>query len=510
MKKTLSVLVLATVALWAATARPMALQLTSGDTALLFGGTDAEGGIGDWYVSNGVVQAIIDNVGKAQDLVPLLGASAPPIQSEINLTGGTIIDLGRVGQDDDQLTQMFTVGGLSTSNFFLYDTISAPSSNTIRVSGTILFPPTSTRQNPCLTVVTDYTAAGSDPFLTVTSTATNGCGANLANFGGFLDVFIWTLRGLIPFSGGGAPPPGGKGFNHPVLNLANPLLAVELPTFMAAPGLVVPADGIMDTANNTTSGEVSYGLLGVEVAVDPDGPGGSAPTVTPVDSLFGVSSTLVTALGNFPVSDGTPAGGQQRPQPGTHRRVRRVQRGRPPAGGLRAAGLLGRARRRRGEPGRRGQREHRGLDPAAQRAGDGGVHRPREDEGDAAHPGEAHLQGREPDPRSGLPQGSLGDTRRAGHPARDFWRDPVRDDGRRGGTGECRLHRERLGWHPAAPRHLRCLRLARHGVQRRPQTDPGGERGRSDGRFRAQAGRADPERRLGRLPRPLRPQPGPS
>jgi len=77
MKKTLSVLVLATVALWAATARPMALQLTSGDTALLFGGTDAEGGIGDWYVSNGVVQAIIDNVGKAQDLVPLLGASAP-------------------------------------------------------------------------------------------------------------------------------------------------------------------------------------------------------------------------------------------------------------------------------------------------------------------------------------------------------------------------------------------------------------------------------------------------
>src|SRR5207249_10467906 len=92
--------------------------------------------------------------------------------------------------------------------------------------------------------------------------------------------------------------PGGKGFNHPVLNLANPLLAVELPTFMAAPGLVVPADGIMDTANNTTSGEVSYGLLGVEVAVDPDGPGGSAPTVTPVDSLFGVSSTPGPALGN--------------------------------------------------------------------------------------------------------------------------------------------------------------------------------------------------------------------
>ena len=331
MKIAAGALLLTTVVLWGGPAEPTALQLTSGNTALLFGGTDAEGGIGDWYVSNGVVEAIIDNVGTAQDLVPLLGAGAPPIQSEINFTGGTFIDLGRVGENDDQLPQMFTVGGLSTSNFLLYDTIGAVGSDTIRVSGTILFPPTSTRQNPCLTVVTDYTAAGSNPFLTVTSTATNGCGANLANFGGFLDVFIWTLRGLIPFSGGGAPPPGGKGFNHPVLNLANPLLAVELPTFMAAPGLVVPADGIMDTANNTTSGEVSYGLLGVEVAVDPDGPGGSAPTVTPVDSLFGVSSTLVTALGNFPVSDGTPAGGTltytRRLYVGTHNDVRSAANG---------------------------------------------------------------------------------------------------------------------------------------------------------------------------------------
>ena len=309
MKKTLSVLVLATAALWAATARPMALQLTSGDTALLFGGIDAEGGIGDWYVSNGVVQAIIDNVGKAQDLVPLLGASAPPIQSEINLTGGTIIDLGRVGQDDDQLTQMFTVGGLSTSNFFLYDTIGAPSSNTIRVSGVILFPPTSTRQNPCLTVVTDYTATGSDPFLTVTSTATNNCGVNLSGFGGMLDVFIWTLRGLIPFSGGGAPPLGGFGFDHPVLDLSNPILSLETPSFMAAPGQVRPADGVIDPANNTTSGEVSYGLVGVQVQVDPDGPGGSPPTVRPANSLFGVSSTLVSALGRLPVSGGVPAGG---------------------------------------------------------------------------------------------------------------------------------------------------------------------------------------------------------
>ena len=111
-------------------ASPTAVQVNSGNTSLLFGGTDAEGGIGDWYVSNGVIEAIIDNVGPAPDLGGVLGGgdAAPPIQSEINPTGGSVLDLGRVGQNSDQLSQLFTVGGLSTSNFIDYVTISAPTS----------------------------------------------------------------------------------------------------------------------------------------------------------------------------------------------------------------------------------------------------------------------------------------------------------------------------------------------------------------------------------------------
>ena len=46
----------------AGTAFPVAQQIGVPDTALLFGGIDAQGGIGDWYVSNGVVEAIVDNV----------------------------------------------------------------------------------------------------------------------------------------------------------------------------------------------------------------------------------------------------------------------------------------------------------------------------------------------------------------------------------------------------------------------------------------------------------------
>jgi len=295
--------------LFGGTARAVVVsqQIGAGDTALLFGGTDAEGGIGDWYLSNGVVEAIVDDVGIQSDLTPLVPGSEPIIQSEVALSGGTLIDVGRVGQNDDQLTQMFTVGGLSTSNFLRYDAVSAPSPGTIRAVGKLLYPPVSALPSPCIDIVTDYTVAGSDPFVTVTTTATNNCGVAATGFGGFLDVFIWTLRSEIPFSGGGTLS-GGRGFDHPVLDFASPAAALELPTFLAAPGVVTPADGIMDPANGTTSGEVSYGVLPVVLTVDADGAGGTPPVVTSVDGLFGVNSNLVSALGSFPAGGADGAG----------------------------------------------------------------------------------------------------------------------------------------------------------------------------------------------------------
>jgi len=274
-------------------------QIGVGDTGLIFGGIDAEGGIGDWYVSNGVVEAIIDQTGIQSDLTPLVPGNEPPLQSEINETGGSLLDVGLVGQNDDHLAQMFTVGGLSTANFILYDTVSAPSPGTVRATGKLLFPPFSPRSAPCVDVVTDYVAAGADPFLTVTTTATNNCGVTLTGFGGFLDVFIWTQRGPTPFSGGGAAL-GGFGFRHPVLDLSNPATALELPTFMSTPGHLDPADGVVDPAHGTVSGAVSYGLLGVEVVADADGGGPGLPVSAAVNNLFGVSSTLISALGNQP------------------------------------------------------------------------------------------------------------------------------------------------------------------------------------------------------------------
>ncbi len=300
-----------------AAAQPVSQRITAADTALLFGGADAEGGIGDWYVSNGVVQAIIDDIGPAPDLVGVLpSGQEPPIQSEISPTGGTVIDLGRVGQDGDEIPQLFTVGGLSTSNFILYDAVSAPAPGVIRASGKLLLPPTSVQPTPCIDIVTDHAAAGSDPFLTITTTATNQCGGVLTGLGGFLDAIVWTQRGIVPFSGGAAPL-GGRGFNHPTLDLANPIPSVEFPTFVGAPGMLRASDGVMDPANGTVSSEIAYGLLPVQLEIDADGPGGAAPVVTPLNAFFGISSPLVTAVG------GT-AGGVALQVGGTVTYVRRV------------------------------------------------------------------------------------------------------------------------------------------------------------------------------------------
>ncbi|MEW6270536.1 MAG: CehA/McbA family metallohydrolase [Thermodesulfobacteriota bacterium] len=288
----------------------VATQVGAGNAATtLFTGTDADGGIDDWYLSNGVVQAIIDDVGPQADLVPLLGAAAPPKVSEFAFTGCSLIDLGNNGASNDHLTQIFTVGGLSTSNFILYSGVSASttaSSATITCTGNLLGFDTGATPVPPedLDVVTEYTASGSDPFLTIVTTVTNNHPTNAAaGLGGFLDASLWTQRAQVPFS-----PLVGRGFRHAVLDFNNIAAALETPAFAAAPGIARPGDGVVDPPSGLAAGENAYGLLGVEASIDQDGPGGSPPVTSTVNTLFGVSSNLLTAFGNIPLGSLQPGG----------------------------------------------------------------------------------------------------------------------------------------------------------------------------------------------------------
>src|SRR5262249_17525817 len=82
----------------------VAEQITPDNAAnRLFSGSHATGGIGDWYLSNGIVEAVIDNAAFAPDLAAL--KINRPMQTLISPTGGSLIDLGLVGKNNDQLDQ---------------------------------------------------------------------------------------------------------------------------------------------------------------------------------------------------------------------------------------------------------------------------------------------------------------------------------------------------------------------------------------------------------------------
>ena len=130
MRKRLSLPILAGLAFSAPAGGELVAERLNVDNAAthLFGGTDADGGVDDWYLSNGVIEAIVDDVGLQADLPA--GVEPPPKQSEAAPTGGSLIDLALVGHDNDQLNQLFTVGGLSTDNFIAYDEIRAETTAT--------------------------------------------------------------------------------------------------------------------------------------------------------------------------------------------------------------------------------------------------------------------------------------------------------------------------------------------------------------------------------------------
>ncbi len=293
---------------------PVADRITPGNAAAhLFGGSDAAGGIDDWYISNGVVEAIVDDVGVQTDLLPLLGVATPAKQSVAARSGGTLVDVGLVGRDNDQFGQLFTVAGLSSSNLVVYRQIAAATDgDTATVTVTGIVPGFEDDPAPIpaedLEIVTTYTAAGSEPFLTITTTITNRHPTNAAGtLVTMLDPIIWTQRGIVPFT-----PLPERGFRHGILDLANPFAALETQVlFAAGPGNLGPDDGPLDPLTGKPAGEVAYGLLPGQVSIDLDGDGGNPPLVSAASRLGGISNNTTTAFGVLPPpgATGLPPGG---------------------------------------------------------------------------------------------------------------------------------------------------------------------------------------------------------
>lgn len=270
----------------------VAEQITKDNAAKrLFSGSDAVGGIGDWYLSNGIVEAIIDNAALGTDV-------RVPIQNGIAPTGGTLIDFALVGKNNDQFNQMFQIANLSPTNSFFYTSVKGTATTdnaNVTAQGFVLLGNISTISNPTLAANTTYNLAPGDRFITVTSTIVNNAKMDVSLFN-ITDAIIWTIHGLSPF----APAPG-RGFNHPRLSLSPTGIADALGVFpfVVAPGNLSPANGMMDTLTGGVCGEVSYGFTPLSIAIDPDGPAGSmSAQVTPLPAFLGINSALVTGIGN--------------------------------------------------------------------------------------------------------------------------------------------------------------------------------------------------------------------
>ena len=72
------------------------------------GGPDADGGVGDWFLSNGTLCAVV---------------SDPEHESQITPRGGVLIDLGHCGANDDQWNVMQPMLNLSQSELVPVDSV---------------------------------------------------------------------------------------------------------------------------------------------------------------------------------------------------------------------------------------------------------------------------------------------------------------------------------------------------------------------------------------------------
>lgn len=312
----------------------VATQITAANAnKYLFGGSDAAGGIDDWYLTNKKVEVIIDDIGTND--VDVVGGTQPITKTSSNAvaTGGTLVDVGLYKQNNDQLPQSFNVGGLSLAQVLLFrqgdETVWGATSNpctsigtanaecpagpecaSITVYGLMLMPNVSTQASPTLHARTRYEVCDGEQQLRMRTEIWNQSGGSISALP-INDVFLWGGRGLDAFV-----PAAGRGFNHIELDLSNAtnIAQATQSNYWFAPGNLNKKDGKM--ARGKQAKEVSYGhIFGLSNAPgaqdDSDGPGPNAPiTLTTSRLQLGLHGNLlsgaipVTAVLSAPVPNG--------------------------------------------------------------------------------------------------------------------------------------------------------------------------------------------------------------
>jgi hypothetical protein len=251
---------------WAAEAG----TLTAADLASL-GGTDFDGGPGDYFLRNDLIEATILGITTTPDFqIPIVAEALPG--------RGVIVDLGTRGDKNDQLTEIDHVVNIAANVIFYTNASFANQGDTasITVFGVVLFDPISSPSNPTLVAQTTYSVTDGNSWVDIETTVTN-----LSSFAApvfsIADADILAGRGRIPFQ-----PMEDRGNKPSLVDLSDPATGIGVWNYLSLPGNNGPDDG---PANNdgSPSGKVTY-------------------TFVP-DSVFapfvGIADQNVAVIGNF-------------------------------------------------------------------------------------------------------------------------------------------------------------------------------------------------------------------
>jgi len=235
---------------------------------------DRIGGIGDWYLSNGTVWAIIDDVSNL---------------NVISAAGGTLVDLGLVGHKGEQFVQLMPFLNMTRDLIVPFDHVQVEQGDTwasITVSTTHGLRPEKPgfgvlSKEVAKTVIfkTEYRLVEGENFLRLKTTITN-TGNKKAKIFSVADLIHWGDDAMKPFGGSqkrlGSARGTPRGFQHPLMEPESVFSIVK-----AIGGFTYAAGGGVDGLP-----PISYGLC--------------SPTEYNNNRLlWGVNDRMVSVLGPF-------------------------------------------------------------------------------------------------------------------------------------------------------------------------------------------------------------------
>jgi hypothetical protein len=226
----------------------------------LFGGSDATGGVGDWELTNGLLEAIVDDVDYQADVVAATGQKVP-INTYNATSGGMLVDLALYHENNDQLPLLYPVFNYNAAipmkaipaSEELHDPslgalVPAVDNTTGEASltayGRILVVPGVALADQPLAFQQKYILRRGERFLRIRTEVKNTDPSATYTVDAIADAMLLGPGGPVPF----VPYPG-RGFNLSAVDASVPFASVF--------GLLGPSAGPVHESGAAT-GEVSY------------------------------------------------------------------------------------------------------------------------------------------------------------------------------------------------------------------------------------------------------------